>query len=102
MGVFSKYRDSSGKPTGPWFVQYPVGRDPSTGRITYRTKKASWQKKRAQQILRKLQDEFYEKERLGIAADPDLTFGQLMEWGLEQEVMKAKGSYSDDNQRANT
>jgi integrase len=100
MGVFRKYRDSKGEPTGPWFIQYPVTRDPATGRVKYRTKKASWKKKKAQMMLRKLQDEFYEKERLGIAADPDLTFGQLMAWGLKQEVMKVKASYSDDVQRA--
>ena len=79
MGVFRKYRDKNGNPTGPWFIQYPVERDPATGKIKYRTKKASWQKKNAQKMFRKKHDEFYDRERLGITADPDLTFDQLIE-----------------------
>jgi len=100
MGIFKKYRDKNGEPAGPWFIQYPVGRDPSTGKIRYRTRKASWKKKKAQEMFRAKQDEFYQKERFGVIADPDLSFSQLMEWGLEQEVMKAKASHSDDVQRA--
>ena len=100
MGVFRKYRDKNGNPTGPWFIQYPVERDPATGKIKYKTKRASWKKKKAREIFRKKQDEFYEKERLGITADPDMTFDQLISWGLGQEVMKAKESARDDIARA--
>jgi integrase len=100
MGVFRKGRDSDGNPTGAFYIQYPAGRDPLTGRIKYKTKRASWSKRKAEQMFRKKQDEFYERERLGVTVDPDLTFSQLMQWGLEQEVMKAKASYEDDIQRA--
>ena len=100
MGVFRKYRDADGNLTGPWFIQYPVERDIPTGKIKYRTKKASWKKKKANEMLRMKQDEFYERERLGITADPNLTFGELLAWALSQEVMKVKVSASDDAGRA--
>jgi len=100
MGVFKKYRDREGKPTGPRFIQHPRERDPSTGRIKYKTIRASWKKKKAQEMLRKKQDEFYEKMRFGIVADPKMTFGQLLSWGLQQEVMQAKASALDDVSRA--
>jgi integrase len=100
MGVFRKYRDKNGNPTGPWFIQYPVQRDPATGKIRYRTKKASWQKKKAEQMFRKKHDEFQEREWLGVTSEPDLTFNQLIKWGLELEVMKAKATTSDDERTA--
>jgi hypothetical protein len=100
MGVFRKYRDANGKPTGPWFIQYPVGRDPKSGKMRYTTKKASWQKKKAREIFRKKHDEFYQKERLGVTVDPELTFKELISWGLDQEVMRVKASAADDVTRA--
>jgi hypothetical protein len=63
MGVFRKSKDKNGKPTGPWYVQYPASRD-SKGKIKYKTLKASWQKKKAQELLRKKQEEFNEAEGL--------------------------------------
>jgi integrase len=100
MGVFRKYRDAHGNLTGPWFIQYPVERDIPTGKIKYRTKKASWKKKKAEKILREKQADFYERERLGLTVDPDLSFKKLVDWALDQEVMKAKVSASDDLTRA--
>jgi len=100
MGIFKKQRDKNGRPTGAWFIQYPVERDPATGRIRYKTKRASWHRKKAEEILRKKQDEFYERAHLGVRVDADLTFSELMDWGLPQEVMKAKRSAGDDGARA--
>lgn len=100
MGIFKKYKDKNGKATGPCFIQYPYERDAATGQVKYKTIKGSWKKKKAQDILHKKQDEFFEKDQLGITVNLELTFNQLMDWGLKQEVMKAKASASDDLSRA--
>jgi len=112
MGIFQRYikKDVRGKPItgkdgkpkreGPWFVQYPHSRDPETGKIQYRTEKASFSKKKAEKIFRAKSDAFQEMDQLGIQVNPELTFSKLMDWGLNQEVMKAKASASDDLVRA--
>ena len=96
MGIFRKSKDSKGKPTGPWYIQYPHDRDIKTGKIRYKTVRASWHKKKAQEMLKKKQEEFYQAERLGFKHDPDISFSDLMDWGLSQEVMKVKASASAD------
>jgi integrase len=112
MGVFQRYvkTDNGGNPVvgkdgkpkreGPWFVQYPHSRDPETGKIKYRTEKASYSKKKAEKIFRAKVDAFQEMDQLGVQVDPELTFSRLMDWGLEQDVMSAKASASDDLARA--
>ena len=112
MGIFQRYikKDNRGNPItskdgkpqreGPWFVQYPHSRDPETGKIKYRTEKASFSKKKAEKIFRSKVDAFQEMEKLGVQVDPELSFSRLMEWGLEQDAMNAKSSASDDLARA--
>ena len=112
MGIFQRYvkKDNRGNPItgkdgnpqreGPWFVQYPHSRDPETGKIKYRTEKASFSKKKAEKIFRAKVDAFQEMEQLGVQVDPELSFSKLMDWGLEQDVMSAKASASDDLARA--
>ena len=112
MGIFQRYikknnggnpvvgRDGKSKREGPWFVQYPHSRDPETGKIKYRTEKASFSKKKAEKIFRAKVDTFQEMEQLGVQVDPELSFSRLMDWGLEQDVMSAKASASDDLARA--
>ncbi len=100
MGIYKKYKDKNGNPTGPWFIQYPHERDAATGQVKYKTKKASWKKKTALDMLRKKQDEFFEKDQLGIKVNYELSFSQLIDWGLKQEVMKTKKSASEDLNRA--
>jgi len=112
MGIFQRYikKDNGGNPVvgkdgkskreGPWFVQYPHSRDPETGQIKYRTEKASFSKKKAEKIFRAKVDAFQEMDQLGVQVDPELTFSKLMDWGLEQDVMSAKASASDDLARA--
>jgi integrase len=39
-------------------------------------------------------------DKLGIQVDPEMTFSELMDWGLGQDIMKAKASASDDLSRA--
>jgi len=108
MGVFQRYNkkdkngdvvlNKKGKPQkeGAWFIQYPDSRDPKTGKIKYKTIKGSFSKKKAEQIFRAKSDEFQQKEQFGVQIDSEMTFEELMIWGLEQEVMKAKVSASDD------
>ncbi len=81
-------------------MQYPHSRDPETGKIKYRTEKASFSKKKAEKIFRSKVDAFQEMEKLGVQVDPELSFSRLIEWGLEQDVMNAKSSASDDLARA--
>jgi integrase len=112
MGIFQRYvkKDNGGSPVvdkngkpkreGPWFVQYPHSRDPETGKIKYRTEKASFSKKKAEKIFRAKVDAFQEMEQLGVQVDPELSFSRLMDWGLGQDVMSAKASASDDLARA--
>ena len=99
MGIFKKYRDENGKPKGPWYIQYPERRDAETGKVKYRTKKASWKKRKAQEMLRKKQEEFTEREQLGTKLQPDLAFSELVDWALDQQVMKAKASASGDKEK---
>jgi len=96
MGIFRKSKDNKGKPTGPWYVQYPADRDPITGKIKYKTERASWHKKKAQDLLKQKQEEFLEQDKLGIIYKRDMSFAELMDWGLAQEVMKVKASASSD------
>ncbi len=113
MGIFQRYvktdkegnpvLDKKGKPRreGPWFIQYPDSRDPKTGKVKYKTEKASFSKKKAETIFRAKMDAFQEKDKLGIQIDHDLSFDALMDWGLEQEVMKAKTTASEDLVKVN-
>jgi integrase len=112
LGIFQRYkkRDKHGNPVlgrngkprreGPWFIQYPHTRDPQTGKIAYRTEKASFSKKRAEKIFRAKVDAFEESDKLGRQADLEIAFSELIDWGLNQDVMKVKVSSSDDANNA--
>ena len=112
MGIFQRYNkiDEDGNPVigkngkpvreGPWFIQYPHSRDPQTGKIKYRTEKASFSKKKAEKMFRAKCDAFQEMEKFGVQIDTEMTFSALIDWGLKQEVMKDKASAFDDMARA--
>ena len=112
MGIFQRYikTDTNGNPVmgkngkpvreGPWFIQYPSERDPQSGKVKYRTEKASFSKKKAEKMFRSKCDAFQEMEKFGVQIDTEMTFSELMDWGLKQEVMKNKASESDDAARA--
>ncbi len=112
MGIFQRYvkKDKDGKPIlgkngkpkreGPWFIQHPYARDPESGKIKYRTEKASFSKKKAEKMFRSKVDAFQDLDKLGIQIDNEMSFNDLIDWGLSQEVMKAKASASDDAARA--
>ena len=111
MGVFQRYTKKNkegdiitgknGKPvkTGAWFVQYPDSRDSVTGKIKYKTIMGSHSKKKAQKLFRAKTDAFHEFEQFGVSVDSEMTFSELMDWGLDQEVMKDKASAGDDKAR---
>jgi integrase len=108
MGIFQRYikkdrngnqiigKDQKPRREGPWFIQYPYARNPETGKIKYRTEKASFSKKKAQKMWQAKVDAFQEKEKFGVSIDPEMTFSDLVDWGLKQEVMQAKSSAEDD------
>jgi hypothetical protein len=103
MGVYQKYRDERGKPTGPWFVKYPWRRDPKSLKIIYKTQKASHSKNLATRFFRRKQDEFFRRDQQGLAIEdprPRIGFEDLMDWYLDQDLVKAKRSYRKDVQRA--
>jgi integrase len=112
MGIFQRYikTDKTGNPIigkdgkpqrqGPWFMQYPYARNPETGKIRYRTEKASFSKKKAEKMWQTKVDSFQEKDKFGTAIDIEMTFSELIDWGLKQEIMQAKASIDDDRNRA--
>jgi hypothetical protein len=93
MGIFQRYikTDKTGNPIhgkdgkpqrqGPWFMQYPYARNPETGKIRYRTEKASFSKKKAEKMWHAKVDSFQEKDKFGAAIDIEMTFSQLIDWG---------------------
>jgi integrase len=111
MGIFQRYikTDKSGNSIigkngkalreGPWFIQYPYARNPQTGKIKYRTEKASFSKKKAEKMWQAKVDAFQEMDILGVAIDIKMTFCELIDWGLKQDVMQAKTSVGDDKTR---
>ena len=112
MGIFQRYIkiDKSGNPIigkdgkprreGPWFIQYPFAREPETGKIKYRTEKASFSKKKAEKMWQAKVDAFHEMDKFGVAIDLEMTYTELIDWGLKQEVMQVKASIEDDKTRA--
>lgn len=98
MGVFQRYRNNEGKPTGPWFVRYPVKRD-MKGKIVY-TREMVGEKSAARAFLAQKTAEFNLRERTGTPYASDLSFAQLVDWYLEQSSPKAKCSYNKDVQRS--
>ena len=84
MGIFQRYvkKDKDGKPIlgkngkpkreGPWFIQHPYARDPESGKIKYRTEKASFSKKKAEKMFRSKVDAFQDLDKLGIQIDNEM------------------------------
>ena len=58
MNVYQKYKDGQGRKTGPWFIKYPIGRDPLTGKIKFKIEKVGFQKKLAERACRDLEKVF--------------------------------------------
>ena len=88
MNVYQKYKDGQGRKTGPWFIKYPCGRDPLTGKIKYKIEKVGEFKKLAERAYQKKMVEWAEKKYLDIKEESNLTFSQLVQWFLELPVVR--------------
>ena len=88
MNVYQKYKDCQGRKTGPWFIKYPCGRDPLTGKIKYKIEKVGEFKKLAERAYQKKMVEWAEKKYLDIREESNLTFSQLVKWFLELPVVR--------------
>jgi integrase len=93
--MYRKYKDGQGRKTGPWFIKYPIGRDPLTGKIKYKIKKVGYQKKLAERAYQKKMVEWAEKKYLDIKEESNLTFSQLVQWFLELPVVQKKKTIKD-------
>ena len=95
MGVYQKYKDNEGKPTGFWFVKYPYKRDRATGKIKYKTEKAGMSKKLALRVYNKKYEEYKQREHLDWDDEQPMTVTQLIEWYLELPEIKNRVYYRD-------
>ena len=95
MNVYQKYKDSQGRKTGPWFIKYPCGRDPLTGKIKYKIEKVGEFKKLAERAYQKKMVEWAEKKFLDIREESNLTFSQLVKWFLELPVVRQNKTIKD-------
>jgi hypothetical protein len=62
MNVYQKYKDALSRKTGPWFIKYPISRDPLTGRIKYKIEKVGESKRLADRAYQKKMVEWAEKK----------------------------------------
>ena len=95
MGVYKKYKDNDGEPTGPWFVKYPHKRDKASGKIQYKTEKVGPSKKLAQRIYAKKYEAYKKREHLDWDDTRPLTFKELVKWFVELPVVKETVYYPD-------
>ena len=95
MNVYQKYKDGQGRKTGPWFIKYPCGRDPLTGKIKYKIEKVGEFKKLAERAYQKKMVEWAEKKYLDIKEESNLTFSQLVKWFLELPVVRQNKTIKD-------
>jgi hypothetical protein len=95
MNVYQKYKDAQGRKTGPWFIKYPMGRDPLTGKIKYKIEKVGDFKKLAERAYQKKMVEWAEKKYLDIKEESNLTFSQLVKWYLELPVVRQNKTLRD-------
>jgi integrase len=95
MNVYQKYKDAQGRKTGPWFMKYPIGRDPLTGKIKYKIEKVGEFKKLAERAYQKKMVEWAEKKYLDIKEESNLTFSQLVQWFLALPVVRQNKTIKD-------
>ncbi len=88
MNVYQKYKDAQGRKSGPWFMKYPICRDPLTGKIKYKIEKVGELKKLAERAYQKKMVDWAEKKYLDIRQESKLTFGQLVQWFLELPAVR--------------
>ena len=94
MGIYRR-KDKSGRPYGPWIIQYPHRRDPLSGRVIYTTRTVGHSKRLAQRALAQKLLEWERKKLLGQEVQAPETVADLMEWFLGLDEVKATASYSN-------
>jgi integrase len=95
MNVYKKYKDAQGRKYGPWFIKYPTGRDPLTGKCKYKIEKVGYQKKLAERAYQKKMVEWAEKKYLDIKEESSMTFSQMVKWYLELPVVRQNKTIKD-------
>ncbi len=93
MGVFQKYRDKNRNKTGPWFIKYPISRDPLTDKLIYKVEKTGYSKKTAERLFQKMVTEFHEDSIQKSVINRNLRFYELIDWYLNLESVQKKKSY---------
>ncbi len=78
-----------------WFIKYPCGRDPLTGKIKYKIEKVGEFKKLAERAYQKQMVAWVEKKYLDIREESNLTFSQLVKWFLELPVVRQNKTIKD-------
>ena len=99
MGVYQRYKDQNGKPTGQWFIRYPDRRNQS-GEIVYKRAKVGDSKLVAKRLLAKKVAEFTARDATDNWFSSDLTFDRLIDWYLVHPKAKSKKSFDKDVQRS--
>jgi hypothetical protein len=95
MNVWQKHQDNQGRKTGPWFIKYPCGRDPVTGKIKSTIEKVGEFKRLAEGACQNKMAEWAEKKYLDIRKESKLTFSQLVKWFLELPVVRQNKTIKD-------
>ena len=95
MGVYQKYKDNEGNPTGPWFVKYPYRKNRATGKIKYKIEKVGISKKLAHRVYNKKYEEYKKREHLDWEEEKPMTFSQLVDWYLELPDVQARTYFRD-------
>jgi CRISPR/Cas system CMR-associated protein Cmr1 (group 7 of RAMP superfamily) len=95
MALYQKYKDAQGRKTGPWFIKYPIGRNPITSKIKYKIEKVGYTKKWAERACQKKMVEWAEGKFLDIREESNMTFSQLVEWFLELPVVRQNKTIKD-------
>jgi integrase len=81
MGIYRR-RDKKGKHYGPWYIKYPKGVDPTTGKIRYASHKVGLSRKLAGLAFAKKMFEWQQRKHLGLEKKEEYTFGELVDWYL--------------------
>jgi integrase len=101
MGIY-RHKDKSGKPYGPFVVQYPHAIDPTTEKVLYTTVRAGYSKKEAAKILAQKMVEWEDKKQRGTENRKDLKFVELVDWYQHLSATRKLKSFAKITQHCRT
>jgi len=81
MGIYRR-KDKEGKHCGPWYIKFPTGVNPKTGKTKYTSHKVGFSRKLAERAFAKKMLEWQERKHLGLVKKKQYTFGELVNWYL--------------------